>query len=167
LRVYPEDETEHQMKPLALFAAAGALIALAACSSQAHPTAAPAHRVVDNHPAVLVNCPQRYDTWRQGPARKVVGALNAVVSANAAGSMATLKTALNQAAPSVAKAGRYPIPACADPKGYWVSLLMHVNAAVGTKASPSQASSITLAMKGVTKLNRQLQAELKNTAGVK
>ena len=155
------------MKPLALSAAAGALIALAACSSHAPPAAAPAHRVVNNHPAVLVNCPQEYDTWRRGPARTLVGALDAVVSANAAGSTSTLETALKQAGPAVAKAGRYPIPVCADPKGYWVALLMHVNAAAGTKGTGSQVASITGAMEGVAKLDRELRAELKNTAGVK
>jgi hypothetical protein len=155
------------MKPLAIFASAGALVALAACSSHASPAAAPAHRVVDNRPAVLVNCPKEYDTWSHGPASTLVGALKAVVSANTAGDTSALETALKQAGPAVAKAGRYPIPACADPKGYWVALLMHVNAAASTQGSGSHAAAITPAMKGVLKLDRELKAELKATAGAK
>jgi hypothetical protein len=153
------------MKPLALSAAAGALIALAACSSHASPVAAPVHRVIDTHPAVLVNCPKEYDAWRQGPAKTLVGALDAVDSASAAGDTSALEAALKQATPAVDKAARYPIPACADPKGYWLALLMHVNAAASTGGSGSGSSSIRLAMRGVPRIEHELKAELKATAG--
>lgn len=157
------------MKPLALSAAAaaGALIALAACSSQAHPAAAPVHQVTDTHPAVLVNCPKEYNIWKHGPAKKLVGTLSVVDSASTTGDMPALVTALKQAGPAVDKAARYPIPACADPKGYWTALLMHVNAAESSKGTGVGSASITLALKGVPKLERELNAELKSTAGVK
>lgn len=155
------------MKPLALSAAAaGALIALAACSSPAHPVAAPVH-VTDTHRAVLVNCPKEYNIWKQGPAEKLISAVNVVDSASTTGDRPALVTALKQAGLAVEKAARYPIPACADPKGYWTALLMHVNAAESSGGSGAGSASIALALKGVPKLERELSAELKSTAGVK
>jgi hypothetical protein len=154
------------MKLLALCAlAASALVALAACTSQARPAAAPVHHVTDTHPAVLVNCPQEYKVWKQGPAKRLVGALNAVGSASTTGDTSALAAALKQAGPAVDKASRYPIPACADPKGYWTVLLMHVNAAESSGGPGSD--SVALALQGVPKIERQLSVELKSTVGVK
>ena len=69
-----------------------------------------------------------------------------------------LTTTLKKARPAVVRAARYPVPACADPRGYWNVLLMHVNAAVGSTRS---ASSARAAMKGVPAIEKQLTAELK------
>jgi hypothetical protein len=157
------------MKLIALAAAAaGVLATLTACSQNAATSATPASGATGmhsagTHSAALVNCPQQYDAWEHGPARKLVAALNAVGSASTAEDM----TALKKARPAVASAARNPIPACADPKGYWTVLLMHVNAAAGTVNSASGGASITLALKGVPKLEQELSAELKRTAGVK
>jgi mevalonate pyrophosphate decarboxylase len=41
---------------------------------------------------------------------------------------------------------------------------MHVNAAAGSASSESGRASITLALKGVPTLKRELSAELKRTA---
>jgi hypothetical protein len=156
------------MKSLALSAAAaGALIALAACSSPAHPAAAPVHRAIDTHPAVLVNCPKEYKAWKQGPAKKLVGALDAVDSASTAGDTPALEAALKQAGPAVGRAARYPMPACADPKGYWTVLLMHVSAAEISRAPGSGSATVAPALKGVSKIERELSSELKSTVGVK
>jgi|SRR5580698_3301178 hypothetical protein len=155
------------MKPLALLAAAGALTALAACSSHTSTTAATKHRTVDTHPAVLVNCPKEYEAWTRGPARDLLSALNAVDSANATGDTSALVVALKQTTPAVDKAARSPMPACADPKGYWTALLMHVNAAASTGASGARPASVTVAMKGVPKIERELRTELKTTTGAK
>jgi hypothetical protein len=40
--------------------------------------------------------------------------------------------------PAVARAARYPMPARADPKGYWEVLLMHINAAVESVANSAR-----------------------------
>jgi hypothetical protein len=52
------------------------------------------------------------------------------------------------------------MPGCADPRGYWYALLMHVNAAA---AEGSSASSTRAAMQGVPQVQHQLTAELKQT----
>ena len=72
-----------------------------------------------------------------------------------------LTAALKKARPAVARAARHPMPACADPMGYWSVLLMHVNAAVASKGS---ASSVRAAMKDVPKIEHKLIVEVKHTA---
>ena len=71
-----------------------------------------------------------------------------------------LKAALKKARPAVALAARHPMPGCADPRGYWYVLLMHVNAAA---AKGSSASSRRAALNGVPHIEHQLTAELKQT----
>jgi hypothetical protein len=91
--------------------------------------------------------------------------LNAVSSAETAGDTQVLTAALKKAKPAVAKAARHPIPACADPRGYWDVLLMHVNAAISsTTTSTASASSVRAAMKDVPKIQHKLSAEVKNMA---
>jgi hypothetical protein len=145
------------MKSLALVAvAAGAAVALTACSQSAPPPAVSASH------AATVSCPKQYDAWLQGPARSVVAAMDAVESAITAKDMPARRAALKKAKPAVVTAARYPIPACADPSGYWTALLMHVNAAVST----SGLASVAQALEPVPAIKRQLSRELKSTAGV-
>jgi len=69
-----------------------------------------------------------------------------------------LSAALKRAKPEVAMAARHPIPACADPKGYWTVLLMHVNAAA---TSTSSMSSMHAAVKDVPEIVHSLMTEVK------
>jgi hypothetical protein len=165
------------MKPTALAAAAaGALVTLTACSHSAATSAAPASGATATHSAVThsatqsaapVNCPRKYDAWMRGPAKKLVATLNAVGSPSTGQDRTAQTAALKKAKLAVASAARNPIPSCADPKGYWTALLMHVNAAAGSANSASGRASITLALKGVPELESELSAELTRTAGVK
>jgi hypothetical protein len=146
------------MKYLALAAAGAAVVGLAACSHSAMPTAASAsHRAV----TPPVSCGQQYATWEHGHGKGLIAALSAVSSAGAAGDTHALAAALKKAKPAVARGARDPLPACADPRGYWDVLLMHVNAAVASKGS---ASSVRAAMKDVPNIEDKLSAELKSTA---
>ena len=87
-----------------------------------------------------------------------MAALGAVSTAGTAGDAPGLTAALQKARPVVAQAARHPIPACADPRGYWDVLLMHVTAAAATKDS---TSSVQAAIKDVPGIEHQLTAELK------
>lgn len=142
------------MKYLALAAAGAAMAGLAACSHTAAPTAAPA-----NHRAVAppVSCRQQYATWEHGTGKGLIAALDGVSSAGAAGGTRALAAALKNAQPAVTQGARHPLPACADPRGYWNILLMHVNAAAASKASPSSQRA---AMKDVPEIEHKLAAEL-------
>ena len=148
------------MKALAIAVAGAAVIGLAACSGHSTtPKAAPASHAAGAGTAIApVSCSQQYRTWNQGQGKGVMDALNAVTSAARAKDAEALTAALDQATPAVAKAARHPIPACADPSGYWSVLLMHVNAAVSSKAS---ASNVHAALQDVPKIHNKLVDEVK------
>ena len=105
-------------------------------------------------------CKQQYETWQHGWGKGLVAAVTVVGSASASGNSAVLAAALKEAKPALSIAARYPMPMCADPKGYWMALLMHVNAA---EASTSSATRLAAAVKGIPEIANGLLAELKHT----
>ena len=149
------------MKALAIAAACAAVIGLTACSHSATPKAASTNHGTGAGTVAPVSCGQQYRAWNHGEGNGVMDALNVVTSATTAKNARALTAALHQAKPAVAKAARHPIPACADPSGYWNVLLMHVNAAVSTKAS---ASNVHAALQEVPKIHNQLVYEVKQIA---
>ena len=154
--------TEHPLKRIFLAAVGVAAAGLTACSNAAAPTSAPA-AVSASHGTVRtpVSCSQQYHAWQRGQGKGLIAALSAVSAAETAGDTKVLTVTLQRAKPAVARAAHHPVPACADPRGYWDVLLMHVNAAAATKHS---ASSVRAAMKDVPAIEHQLTAELKQTA---
>jgi hypothetical protein len=153
---------EIELKRIALAAAGVAMVGLAACSHTAAPAAAPASHGTASAAKAPVSCSQQYHTWKHGQGKGFTAALHAVSVAGAAGDPQALTVALKKAGPIVAKAARHPIPACADPRGYWDVLLMHVNAAVASKHS---ASSVRAAMQAVPKIEHELTNEVKSMPG--
>jgi hypothetical protein len=145
------------LKRVILAAAVAAVAGLTACGSTAAPATAP-----ENHQTVRVpvSCTQRYHTWNHGQGNGLIAALDAVSSAETAGNSQVLTATLKKTKSAISWAARHPVPACADPAGYWNVLLMHVTAAA---ADTGSASSVRAAMKGVPKIEHQLTAELKQT----
>jgi hypothetical protein len=143
---------------------AAAAAGLAACSSTAAssggPGAASAGHTAASATRTPVSCSKQYTTWTNQQGKGVIAALGAVSSAETAGNAHVLTVTLKKARPAVARGARHPVPACADPRGYWDVLLMHVNAAAAAKDSPA---GVRAAMKDVPKIHRQLTAELKQT----
>ena len=139
---------KHIIAVVAVAVAAG----LTACSHAAVPAAAPAGV------RVPVSCSQQYDTWNHGQGKGLIAALDAVSSAATVGDTRVLTATLKNTRPAISQAARHPVPACADPRGYWDVLLQHVTAAA---ASTGSASSMRAAMKGVPQIEQQLTAELK------
>jgi len=148
------------LKRIVLAAAGAAVVGLTACSHAPASTAASASHGTAS-PVVPVSCRQQYDTWQHGQGRGVMAALDAVSTAGTAGDAHALTAALQKARPAVDRAAHHPIPACADPRGYWDVLLMHLSAAAASKGS---ASSARAAMTGVPKIEHELTTELKSTA---
>jgi hypothetical protein len=150
------------LKRIILAAVGAAAAGLTACSNAATPSAPAAATAAASasHGSVRVpvSCSQQYNTWEHGQGKGLVSALHAVSSAETAGDTQVLMTTLNETRPAIARATSHPVPACADPRGYWDVLLMHVTAAASTKSS---ASSVQAAMKGVPEIEHQLTAELK------
>jgi hypothetical protein len=149
------------MKRLAL-AAATALITLTACSNHSAPPGTRDATHQSGTSVAPVSCSKQYRTWTNGDGKGVMSALHGVSSAATARDGEALTAALIQAKPAVAKAARHPIPACADPRGYWNVLLMHVHAAAASKGSSSSARA---AVQGVPKLMDSLRADVKKVAG--
>jgi hypothetical protein len=148
-----------------LAAIAAASIALSACGSSASTPAA-----VKPAAAKPLTCRQQYDTWSHGPARAPVKKLEAGLSATVRAASATdipLMTAGLKKAAAGARAGaRYPMPKCADPKGYFPRFLARIRAAGDNAGSSSGLGSLLLAgasLKGLKKIERKLGAELKRT----
>jgi hypothetical protein len=154
------------LKRIALAAAGAAVVGLGltACSQSASPTAA--HTVAPaKHgsvtPAVPVSCSEQYKTWVHDHGKGVIAALNAVSSAGTTGDAHALKVALKRARPAVVSVIHHPLPACADPRGYWDVLLMHVSAAA---TSGGSRSSVRAAMTDVPKIEHALTAEVRRMA---
>jgi hypothetical protein len=146
-----------EVKRIALAVVGAAVMGLTACSHPAAPTAVPASH---KNAVVPVSCSQQYHAWQHGQGKGLIAALDAVSSAATAGGAHVLTVALKKARPAAARAARHPIPACADPMGYWSVLLMHVTAGTAVRGP---ASSMRAAMKDVPKIEHQLTAELKHT----
>jgi ABC-type Fe3+ transport system substrate-binding protein len=140
------------------FTAGAAFVLLTACSQSTSHTAAPASRT-GTHIAP-VSCGQRYQAWKEGQGKEILAKLKAVSTAGTVGNTKVLMDALENAKPAVARAADHPIPACADPQGYWTVLLMHVNAAAASRGTPS---SVRAAMQDVPMIERQLTTEVKPT----
>jgi hypothetical protein len=149
------------MKRLAVATAGAAVIGLTSCSQATTPTTAstatPSSPGAATHTAP-VSCSHQYHAWRDSEGKKLIAVLNAVSSAVTAANAQMLSAALKRAKPEVAMAARHPIPACADPKGYWTVLLMHVNAAA---TSTSSMSSMHAAVKDVPEIVHSLMTEVK------
>jgi hypothetical protein len=143
------------LKRIILAAAGAAVTGLTACSHTVAPTAAHASL---GSVRVPVSCSQQYNAWKHGQGKGLIAALDAVSSAGTAGDTRVLTATLKKTRSAVSRAARHPLPACADPRGYWDVLLMHVTAAA---ANTGSASSVRAAMKGVPKIEHQLTAELK------
>jgi hypothetical protein len=148
------------VKRIVLVAAGAAVLWLTACSSSTPGAAGPGTSGQSSSPIVPVSCGQRYHQWNHHQGKGLLAALRQVSSAETTGGSHVLTVALKKAKPAVTRASRNPIPACADPRGYWDVLLMHVTAAVGTHST----SGVHAALKDVPQIEGHLTDELKHIA---
>jgi hypothetical protein len=160
---------------IAAAAATAGLIAVAVgCSSSpASPAAtATAAAAASTSPAAreaaTLTCKQQYTAWKYGPARpvgkKLTKALNAIQAAGDAEDIPELNSALKKAGRDADALRRYPMPACADPHGYWDKSLARIKAAGDNAASGSGLGGLLMAeapLKDVPGIEAKLEAELK------
>lgn len=118
-----------------------------------------------------LTCTQQYDAWKTGPAharaRQLDTDLTKVSAASSAEDITALTSALEAAGAEAAVLQRYPMPACADPHGYWGQVLARIKAAGDNAGSASGPGGILLAeapLKQVPALEQKLSAELKRAA---
>jgi hypothetical protein len=159
----------HKMKTHAVLAVAtGATVVLVGCSQASGTSVPEANAAATVHATARatgqIGCPQRYDAWRNGPAKKAITEVDAVATSSTGKGIRAQETALKNVAPAVDVAAKYPMPTCADPKGYWNALLLHVNAAAESVKLTHAATSVKLALNGVPQLEHELSTELERTA---
>ena len=161
---------------LAVPAALAAVMLAAGCATTTAPTttvratAGPATAAAHAAAAPRPSCTQQYTAWQHGPARatgkKLGNALTAVQDASGNSDLPALTSALETAGADAAAARPYPMPACADPAGYWGQMLAHIRAAGDNAGTASGLSALILAevpLKAVPGLEAKLGAELKRT----
>jgi hypothetical protein len=115
------------------------------------------------------SCLLQYRLWNSGPAHaageNLVAALNTLQAATSASDIPTTAAALKRAGTAARTLARYPIPVCADPKGYWHAVIVRIRAAAdGAAASNGQTLTIAeTALKQMPTLERKLATELQGT----
>jgi hypothetical protein len=145
-------------KVLLAGAALAAALTLTACGSGGGSAASPPR-----------SCLQQYRSWNAGPAHaageNLVAALNGVEAANAALDNSTTNTALKRAGATASALARYPIPKCADPKGYWRAVLVQIQTAARSSSTSGQGALVAAAvvLHNMPALDLKLADELKQT----
>jgi hypothetical protein len=116
------------------------------------------------------SCLKQYRSWNSGPehaaGENLVTALNTLEVASSSSDVATTSAALEHAGQAAKVLELYPIPKCADPKGYWHAGLARIQAAAGNASTSKGQEVLTLAdgaLKQMPALDRELAAELKRT----
>lgn len=115
-------------------------------------------------------CAQQYAAWKGGPGAAGAKAIEADASAlSTAGNTSDIKdmdTALGKIGTDAAADEAYPMPACADPAGYWPQALAEMKAA-GDNASvtPGLGGLLTAEapLKPLPGIEDKLKAELERT----
>jgi hypothetical protein len=161
-------------------AALTAGLALTACGSSGgsaasakpskSPTAPAAAGVGPPASAAAPGCLLQYRLWASGPAHatgdNLTAALNGLAAASAASDIPTIGADLKRAGTAARALEHYPIPGCADPKGYWHAVLQQIEGAASSAGSSSGQETLTIArgvMKQMPVLERKLATELQVT----
>jgi hypothetical protein len=145
-------------KVLLAGAALAAALTLTACGSGGGSAASPPR-----------SCLQQYRSWNAGPAHaageNLVAALNGVEAANAALDNSTTNNALKHAGAAAGALAHYPIPKCADPKGYWRAVLVQIQTAAHNASTSGQGALVAAAvvLHNMPALDLKLADELKQT----
>ena len=176
---YPAESVRPKPRPrshglIGILAATAVAATAAGCGGQAAAPPAATASLAATHLAAQApapSCKQQYSVWKHGgPARaqakQLTSALNAVQTAAGSEDVAAMTTALKTVGAAAVLLGQYPMPACADPRGYWNAVLTRIHAAGDNAASASGLSALILAeapLQGVSGLEAKLTAELKRT----
>ena len=120
--------------------------------------------------AASQGCLLQYRLWASGPTHaagdNLTAALNGLAAASAASEVATASAALKRAGTAARALEHYPIPSCADPKGYWHAVLRQIEGAASSAGTSQGQGALTIAqgvMKQMPELERKLATELQVT----
>jgi hypothetical protein len=151
--------------------AALAVAALAGCGSGA--SSAPAVTPSSNVTAATLACKQLYLGWKNGPAQaaatQFVAAQKALQTVGSTKDLPAIAAAVETEGRAAASLAQDPVPACADPHGYFATLLSRVQAAAASAGTAQGLSALVQAMAPLTQaptLEGEFTAELKRTTGI-
>ena len=115
-------------------------------------------------------CKQQYAAWKAGPGKPEAAAIEtdarALIAAGKAEDIKSMDTALEKIGADASADEAHPMPACADPKGYWNQYLAAMVAAGdNASATPGLGGILTAEapMKPLNSIEAKLHAELKRT----
>jgi hypothetical protein len=115
-----------------------------------------------------LTCQQQYDNWRHGSADAIAQRFKddtaALTKAGNSEDLPEMTAALKKLGDDGAALETYPMPACADPHGYYAQMLADFKAAGDNAASASGLGGLMLAMDPAKKaetLASKIDAELK------
>ncbi len=155
---------------LALTACASGGGSAASAGPSKSPTASAEPSVSPVASAASPGCLLQYRLWASGPAHaagdNLTAALNGLAAASAASEVATASAALKRAGTAARALEHYPIPSCADPKGYWHAVLRQIEGAASSAGTSQGQGALTIAqgvMKQMPELERKLATELQVT----
>ena len=120
--------------------------------------------------AASTSCLQQYRVWSSGPAHaageNLTAALNILQAASSASDIGATSAALKRAGVAARTLAQSPIPACADPRGYWRAVLVGIQDAAdnaGTSQGQGALTAAGVALKRMPVLERKLAAKLRRT----
>jgi hypothetical protein len=150
-------------------AALAAGLTLMACGSGGG-SAAPAGSGEGLAASAPPSCMQQYRVWSSGPAHaageNLTAALNILQAASSASDIGATSAALKRAGVAARSLAQSPIPACADPGGYWRAVLVGIQDAAdnaGTSQGQEALTAAGVALKRMPVRERKLAAELRRT----
>lgn len=163
----PAPQPRHR-RPRGLWVAVIAVLVIAAAGSTAW-------ALGGSSSAAKPTCHQQYLAWKNGPARSYVTQTfltddKAVVAATNSEDIPASIAALKKLGQDGATMQQWPIPACADPAGYWAQVLSDLKSAGDNAGTASGFSAIMVAaapLENIQPLFAKLSAEVKRTTGVK
>jgi hypothetical protein len=157
------------MRIILTAALTGAVIA--GCGSAA--TSVPAAAPVKVATVSVQVCKQRYLAWQRGPAqaatRQFVAAQQHLSAVGSGKNLAAISAAAQAEGQAAATLAGYPVPACADPRGYLAAALDEARAAAASARTASGLSALVKALAPLTvlpELESDFTAELQRTTGI-
>jgi hypothetical protein len=151
--------------------AAVLIAAVAGCSSSAAPEPHTASASASTSAAAAQTCHQLYQAWKTGPEKAIVDGplktdLKHVQGAGANDDLSAMRKALISIGRDAKALRANPIPACADPKGYWPRFLSLLQASGDNARTASGLFGLVAAeapLKKIVPVENKLSAELKAT----
>ncbi len=117
-------------------------------------------------------CAQQYQAWQNGPARQAIlnfeAAQQVLAKDSSSGQPTLIAAVLNVLGQRAAALASFPVPACADPHGYFAALLSQVvtvTSQVGPDTTLPELQQAVSQLGSVFSLESNFTAEVKQTTG--